>query len=74
VGNDQPLGSKIVKVAAGDNFIIALTEGGHVLKVDFSEGIESFRRRLQPLRWQYVSCNYINYFLTGINRPIARGV
>ncbi|KAF8514431.1 regulator of chromosome condensation 1/beta-lactamase-inhibitor protein II [Hysterangium stoloniferum] len=53
-GNDQPVGDKIVKIAAGDNFIVAITEGGHVLKVDFFEGIESFQSRLQPLRWQYL--------------------
>lgn len=50
--------TKIVEVAAGDKFLVALTNKGHVLKMDF-EGDDDDGLRTAFLRkvkeWQYVS-------------------
>lgn len=52
--------TKIVKIAAGDGFLIGLTKGGHILKVGFPEEEGSFTGppMMRP-RWSYVS-NEIN--------------
>ncbi|KAF8587910.1 RCC1/BLIP-II [Ramaria rubella] len=54
LGNDKEPGMKIVKIAAGDDFLIGLTEGGHVLKVDFHDGHTSFNNPLRRPRWEYM--------------------
>ena len=45
------LGNKVVKVAALDNVLIALTNQGHVLKYDMLSGEDQWRSG----RWEYVS-------------------
>jgi SCF-associated factor 1 len=47
-------GTKIVKIAAGDDFLIGLTEGGHVLKANMPQGHASFSNALLRPRWEYV--------------------
>lgn len=55
---EDDVGERIVKIAAGDNFVIGLTDGGHVLKVNFFEGHRSFDNSLRRPRWQYV-CTFL---------------
>ncbi|GJJ10996.1 hypothetical protein Clacol_005225 [Clathrus columnatus] len=52
----KPDHTKIVKIAAGDDFLIGLTKGGHVLKVDFTGQNEDFTgpAMMRP-RWRYLS-------------------
>ena len=51
-GEDGEVGERIVKIAAGDGFLVGLTEGGHVLKADVRDG---FSNPLRRPTWEYVS-------------------
>jgi SCF-associated factor 1 len=60
---------RIVKIAGGDQFILALTDGGHVLKLDLSdindpEALENLATLFQQRArgWQYVSFNQLCMF------------
>jgi SCF-associated factor 1 len=50
---------KIVKIAVGESFVVGVTNGGHVLKIDlkFEEDPEEVRDRLRRrlTQWVYVS-------------------
>lgn len=48
---------KLVKIAAGDHFVVGLTDGGHVLKLDLPADNETGLRQLitrGDLQWDYV--------------------
>lgn len=48
---------KLIKIAAGDRFVVGLTDGGHVLKLDLPADNENGLRRLitrGELQWDYV--------------------
>ena len=60
--DDAPQSTFLVQIAAGDQFLIGLTNGGHVVRLDLHpindpEGIttlrEQFRKKLR--KWEYVS-------------------
>jgi len=46
---------KLVKIAAGDGFLIGLTDGGHVLRMNFSNDFHSFAAQFVRPTWEYVS-------------------
>lgn len=49
---------KLIKIAAGDGFVVGLTDGGHVLKLDLRTNDESALREMvsnDRLQWDYVS-------------------
>lgn len=48
-------GERIVKIAAGDDFLIGLTEGGHVLKVNVNATLVAEELSSRRPRWEYVS-------------------
>ncbi|KIJ49163.1 hypothetical protein M422DRAFT_161543 [Sphaerobolus stellatus SS14] len=45
---------KIIKIAAGDRFLIGLTDGGHVLWLDLPDDDESFHSQFNRPRWEYL--------------------
>ena len=60
--NEEEL--RLIKIAAGDQFIVGLTNGGHVLKIDiqiddqdFENGLRAIRQsfRYGERKWEYVS-------------------
>lgn len=50
---------RIIKIAAGENFVVALTNQGHVLKLDIdsSESLDEIRKNFRngSKKWIYVS-------------------
>jgi SCF-associated factor 1 len=56
LGEDEEVGERIVKIAAGDEFLIGLTEGGHVVKVNVRA---DDRDRSRRPRWEYVSAGLL---------------
>ena len=74
----EGVGERIVKIAGGDHFLIGLTEGGHVLKVDMRAGEEGFSHALHRPRWEYVRRSLVHLCFTsrsrrGVARIVQRG-
>jgi SCF-associated factor 1 len=62
----KDLGIRIIKIAAADNFLIALTNGGHVLKHDHL----MHQTDLTQGRWEYVRAMLCVPCISSINPPL----